>query len=107
MTTTTIAEDRLARPIQAVALGTSQDIAVASGASVSGAALSRDTRVVRLCATVDVRVKIGLAVTAVSTDAFLPAGAVEYLRVPQEDGACTVAAWGVSAAGVLNVCEGR
>jgi hypothetical protein len=102
---TTLAEDRSARAIQALAPGVAYDIAFGSGASTAGQSIAAGTSVVRLCPTVDCRVALAPSAAATATSLYLPAFAVEYLRVPAEAGTCAVAAWGVSGAGSLSVCE--
>lgn len=105
MTVTTLAEDRFARPIQALGWGTVENLAFTSGASAPSAALASETTVVRLCADVDVWVLFGAApVAAAATSVRLPAGAIEYVRVPPGIVA-KVAALGVAASGTLSIVQ--
>jgi hypothetical protein len=113
MAQTTLAEDKLGRVIQALALGTSQDLAFGTGSSTTSAApLASDCRAVRVLADQDCRVAIGptATVAAAATGARLSAGIAETFRVPFEASAgplisISVAARGVTAAGTLNIVE--
>lgn len=111
MTQTWLAKDRYNHAIQCVAPGASHDITVTSGASTVGSVIPRTSSVVRVVATVDVRIAIGPAATvaAGAADLLLPAGAVEYFRVPHELDAgagVALAARGESAGGKCNVTVG-
>lgn len=106
MTTTTLAQDRFGLAIQALAAGTVENLAFTAGSSTQSAALVVDTQVVRLCSDVDVWVKIGDNPTADATlGVRLPAGVVEYFRVPPGVSGPKVAARGIAAGGTLNIVQ--
>lgn len=106
MAKTTLAQDAFAHPIQALGWGTVENLAFTSGASAQSVELSSETRVVRLCADVDVWVVIAADPTASSTAGVrLPAGAVEYVRIPPTMATPKVAARGIAASGTLNVVQ--
>ena len=106
MTVTTLAEDQRSRAIQALGWGTVENLAFTSGASASSAALSSQTRVVRVCSDVDVWLAIGDAPTAAAASGIrLPAGVVEYVRVTPGLATPKLAARGVAASGTLNIVQ--
>ena len=108
-TQTILPKDRHSAAIQAVRPGTVQNISFnASGSTKAANALQSDTVVVRLMSTVDCYVAIGpdASVTATTGSMYLPAFAVEYFSIPQNDrGQWNVAARGVAASGTLNLVE--
>lgn len=111
MPTAILARDKWNAPVQALGLGTSQDLAFTTGASVTvAAALAKDCQVVRLVADQDCRVSIGpfASVSAATTSARLSGGIPEVFRVPIEQSigaSIGVAVRGVTSSGTLNVVE--
>ncbi len=108
-TQTILPKDRHNDAIQCVRPGAVQNISFnTSGSTKCAAVLQPDTIVVRVIATVDCYVAIGpdASVTATTGSLYLPAFAVEYFSIPQNDrGQWNVAARGVAASGTLNVTE--
>lgn len=110
MATAILARDKWNVPIQALGLGTSQDLAFTTGASVTTLALAKDCQAVRLVADQDCRVAIGpfASVTAATTSARLSGGIPEVFRVPIEQSigaSIAIAVRGVTSSGTLNVVE--
>lgn len=86
MTATYLAKDRFSHAIQALLPSMSQNVAYTSASSTPAtSAFDPNTVCIRLVATADCYVSIGLAATvsASAGSMFLPAGAVEYFRVPE------------------------
>lgn len=103
MTTTTLAQDRFAHPIQAAALGTVQKVSFnTSGSAATANGVAADTSIVRLLADVDCYVAMSAAPTAAATSMRLSGGIPEYFRVVS---GWKVAALGVVSAGTLCVTE--
>lgn len=99
---TIFARDLNGVAIQAGGWGASQDVAYTASVGES-AAMGTNTRLARLLATTDCRIKITTAGTdAVSTDTYLVAFQPEYVKVKPLD---IVSAIRVSASGTLNVTE--
>ena len=73
-----LARDVNAQVVQVLRPSTNQELAVGA-ASVTSALLTKN--VVRLCASVDCRVAIGQAPTALVSSMRLPAGVVEYIAI--------------------------
>lgn len=107
MTATLLGRDRFQDPIQALELGTVQNISfTTAGSTATTNPFGGNTILIRVVATADCYVATGLtaSVTATTSSTYLPAFAVEYFRV-EEGGIWKVAARGVSASGTLNVTE--
>lgn len=107
MTATRLATDRFAHPIQVLAPGLVTNVTVSTGGSNKmAAALSADSIVIRLLATVDTMVSIGeiSAVTASANSMRLVANVPEYFRIDQQT-SVAVAGIALAAAGTLNVTE--
>ena len=101
--TTTLAQDRFAHAIQALAIGTSVDVVLSTGASAAtSTGVGSGTSVVRLASDVDCWVAIGSAPVAASGGLRLWGGTAEYFAVLPGD---KVAGRSVATAGTLNVVE--
>jgi len=80
---------------------TSTEALAVSGTAASGAALTNNTDVLRLCSDVDVFVC--LTATATTSNGFLlPAGTVEFIRIDTGD---TLSAITAGGSGTLNITE--
>lgn len=103
MTTTVLAQDRFAHPIQAAAPGTVQKVAFNTSTSTATTnGVAADTSLVRLIADVDCYIAIATTPVAAATSMRLPAGIPEYFRVQS---GWKVAARGVVTTGTLCVTE--
>lgn len=104
MTAPLLYVDGAKNAVQSTGYGASQDVAVGA-TSAQSALLPATTRIIRLCATTNCRIRIGTNPTALATDTFLPANAVEYVRIPATDTTTQfrVAVIQVSAGGTLNI----
>lgn len=101
---TKLARDSRDDVIQAIRLGDAQVLSVTSTGSVASSAFSDSTSLVRVVATVPVRIAVGLSATA-STAAdrtLLPANVVEHYTVRPSE---VVAALATDASGEVNVTE--
>jgi hypothetical protein len=78
------AEDLNGQFIEAVGLGTTQAVAYTASAAASNA-FALTTRVVRVVATTDCFFTTAATPTATTSSVYLPAGAVEYVRVNAGD----------------------
>jgi hypothetical protein len=81
--------------------GTSQDVAF-TDAHAESVAFAAETRVLRLAATADCRVAIGLAPVATAASTLLHAGATEFVPI---EGGELVSVLQEAAAGKLNITE--
>ncbi len=89
--------------VQAMPLGTSDDVAVGAGSTPS-VAFGRNTRIIRVCADTDCRISPpGTAPVATSTSTRLPAGAIDHIPVR---GGQKIAVIRESSDGTLNITEG-
>ena len=104
MSQTEIARDRLSAPIQAARpAGGTQVINYAGSSATIANAVSSATTLVRIVATTDCYYSVGQSPTATTSDNFLPAGVIEYIRVnPNSD---KIAAIRSTTSGVLYVTE--
>ncbi len=114
MTQTYLAKDRFSHAIQALLPAASQNVAYTSASSTPATtAFDPNTVCIRLVATADCYVSIGLAsaVTASAGSMLLPAGTVEYFRVPEAainiptSLTYKVGVMALAAGGTLNVTE--
>lgn len=106
MTTTTLAEDRCGRAIQVMGIGVAQTVTTATGAAAAIAtALGTGTTVIRLLATTDCWIAVGVGAGAVANSGlYLVGGVPEYFSVTPANGNL-VSALAVASAGLLNVTE--
>lgn len=95
-----LARDKDQQVVQAMRPSTNQEVTVTATSAATATTFTKN--IVRLCASVDCRVVVGSAPTALSTSMRLPAGIVEYIAVyPGEK----LAAIRESVDGVLTVTE--
>jgi hypothetical protein len=78
------AEDLNGQFVEAVGLGGTQAVAYTGSAAASNA-FAANTKVVRVVATTDCFFAISANPTATTSNVYLPAGAVEYVRVNPSD----------------------
>jgi hypothetical protein len=104
---TTQALDRFGNPTGDLAWGTVENLAFTDAASAQSAALSSETKVVRLCATAACYVLIGNDPTASATaGTLLPANEAERVAIPAGLATPKVAVRGVSgASGTLSITQ--
>jgi hypothetical protein len=110
MSATVLASDRTGQAIQAVAWGAVAEVGFAAGASTQTApgVIGTDTTVLRLTTDADCWVRIGSgAGLDANLQTRLPAGAVDYIKVPGGLEAPCVAVRGVTGAGTLNITQCR
>lgn len=88
---------------QAILLGTAQKLTTGAS-SVQAVPFQLSTTIVRLFATEDTYINIGLNPTATSASHFQPGGIIEYYTVLN---GYTLAALQVSTSGILYISEGR
>lgn len=87
---------------QAILLGAAQSLTT-SGTAVQSVPFQNKTSIIRLFATKDMYISIGLNPTATSSDHFMPGGIIEYFTVLN---GYTLSALQVSASGILYLSEG-
>jgi|TARA_R100000081_G_scaffold92138_1_gene72795 hypothetical protein len=100
---TTLAQDQDEfEPIQALPLGTTQTVSVASSSAANSTAFAAGTTVVRVVSTTDCHIIFATSPTATTSTAYLPANQVEYFKATAGE---KIAAIRASADGTLYVTE--
>jgi hypothetical protein len=110
MSATILATDRTGQAIQAVAWGEVAELAFAAGSTLQTAVgvIESDTAVLRLTTDVDCWVRIGSgAGLDANGQTKLPAGAVDYIKLPVGLAQPCVAVRGVVGGGTLNITQCR
>lgn len=98
---TKLARDESNFPIPVLGLGPSQTVAVDAAAAETAVAFT--SKVVRVVADVDCNIKLGTG--AATTDAFLPAGVVEYYKVRAGDTLSFIQALSAPSAGTAFITD--
>lgn len=77
-----ITKDKNNVAVQVLEIGVSEELDGSSASSASGVFCAEEERVVRIAAGDDVRIAVGASPTAEADDMLIPAGVVEYFRIP-------------------------
>lgn len=96
--------DKNSKTVPAIAIGTSQDVNIASSANNTTAETDSGVSIYQLCSTVDCRIAIGPSATATSTSTLLPAMTPMAFGVRNGDRISVIR---VNVDGVLNVTKAR
>ena len=102
MTTTVAIDAAHLHPIQALPLGTTQTISVASSSAATSSAFATGTTVVRVVSTTDCHIIFAASPPATTSTAYLPANQVEYLKATAGE---KIAAIRANADGTLFITE--
>ena len=90
--------------IPALEIGTEQAISVTSSSAATSSAFAGDSLIVRIVSTTDCHIAFAASPTATTSNTYLPANQVEYLKVPAP-GTSKLAAIRANADGTLYLTE--
>lgn len=102
--TKAVQDIKTGQSIPALEIGTEQTISVTSSSAATSTAFGETSLVVRIVSTTDCHIAFAASPTATTSNTYLPANQVEYLKVPAP-GTSKLAAIRANADGTLYVTE--